>query len=94
MGSPRSRHTYQRLSDNREIRLIRLTSNGADDVLSAVIKHVSIDTNPDFVALSYVWGPQEPSTPILFGNSELRIGFNLDRVLRLLVRQGWSDKLF
>lgn len=94
MANTGSRYTYRRFSDSREIRLIRLTHNEADDVLSAVIENVSIDTNPDFVALSYVWGPQEPSTPILFGKSELRIGLNLDRVLRLLVRQGWSDKLY
>ncbi|KAL5318093.1 hypothetical protein ACEPPN_015197 [Leptodophora sp. 'Broadleaf-Isolate-01'] len=54
----------------REIRLLKRESESwiaspAEIYYGFYFQHVSLDENPDFVALSYTWGPKEPPIQVL-----------------------------
>lgn len=87
-------YVYGALGHERDIRLVSLSASTDDDPISVTVEHCSIDASADFVALSYVWGPQEPGTTMLCDGSELTIGSNLELLLRSLIKQGWSHKLY
>jgi hypothetical protein len=79
-----SLYEYERLGD-RQIRLFTLLPGGADDALRGEVTVVSIDSLPDYDALSYVWGSPEPVTAIhITAGGFIEIGRNLHLALQHL----------
>ena len=72
----------------REIRLIHLLprlSPAEDDYLVRCrIEHVSLDDNPTYLALSYLWGPPQPTRTILLEGKRFRIREDLAIALQQL----------
>ncbi|CAM1505801.1 Fc.00g114380.m01.CDS01 [Cosmosporella sp. VM-42] len=62
IGIRQPKFMYMPLPDSRpHIRLIKiLPAPNLDDVLVADIGHFPLDSCPEFVAVSYVWGPLDP----------------------------------
>jgi hypothetical protein len=58
-------YSYRPLSVVRnEIRLLLLKPGGSYDRLSCILRHVSLDDNPKYTALSYAWGNPDITCPI------------------------------
>lgn len=76
-------YQYRPLDTARhEIRLLKLAPGKPGNKIAGEISHVSLDDNPCFDALSYMWGPPRPVYNIfLDGNSTLCIGRNLRKAL-------------
>ncbi|RFU77906.1 heterokaryon incompatibility [Trichoderma arundinaceum] len=55
---------------------------------------VSLNNNPEYVALSYVWGPPFQDGTLYIGGQEQRIGRGLETALRYYRRAGWSMPLW
>jgi hypothetical protein len=76
---------HKALDLNRpQIRLVQIhqTSLGLDDgseldVIRCSINTFDIDTSPPYTALSYVWGPPEPSNEIIISEQKFTIRKNL-----------------
>ncbi|KAK5659884.1 hypothetical protein OQA88_13347 [Cercophora sp. LCS_1] len=47
---------YRPLTGSRTIRLLELSPGDARDDLKGILRHVSLDSNPSFLAISYAWG--------------------------------------
>jgi hypothetical protein len=83
---------YSSLAEKRrEIRILYLhasvtaiTANGPERVASGILRHVSLDDKPTFVALSYVWGSSAGTFPILINGRVFHISANLHCVLEQL----------
>jgi hypothetical protein len=91
-------YNYERLSGAREIRLIILAQGTDDEIISLTIEHTSLDQRPSYEALSYVWGPQNPSHPVRCNEGSLAIGENLRDALRCLRKPDsprvlWIDRI-
>jgi hypothetical protein len=91
-------YNYERLSGAREIRLIILAQGTDDEIISLTIEHTSLDQRPSYEALSYVWGPQNPSHPVRCNEGSLAIGENLRDALRCLCKPDsprvlWIDRI-
>ncbi len=63
MDAPPTRHnpdpkrcTYNDLESPNDIRLLYLDLQPHDEELRGELKHVSLDENPPYAAISYVWG--------------------------------------
>ncbi|KAF7899412.1 hypothetical protein EAE99_012333 [Botrytis elliptica] len=65
-------------------RLILQPAANFDDPLYSHLDIVSLESNPDFEALSYVWGSTTPAKTINLGDRLVAIGPNLDNALRNL----------
>lgn len=97
------RYVYTRLSEPREIRLLKLRPASSLDEpdLSVDLVHIPLDSAPPFNALSYAWGEPLPRTEIRCSGRAAEIGPNLYsalRHLRLLNTGGqdnwlWADAL-
>ncbi|KAF6822984.1 heterokaryon incompatibility protein [Colletotrichum plurivorum] len=94
--------TYQPLQDSRRhIRLLQIDGHdAAADRISCSILHDSLDNDPKFTALSYVWGdPSQPRTILLQGqevNVTRNLYFALERHAKFpksQVSQLWIDAL-
>jgi Heterokaryon incompatibility protein (HET) len=76
---------------NREIRLIhllpRLSVAEDDHLVSCRIEHASLDDDPTYLALSYTWGPEQPTQIILLEGKRFQVRENLAIVLRQLQHQ-------
>lgn len=83
---------YQSLEPD-EIRLLRVEP-GDSDVISCQLHNVKLATNPDFWALSYVWGPREDPRTVLINGSPFLVTINLYHALVEYRRQflGKSEK--
>ena len=71
-------------SEAHQIRRLRLLAGEFDDSLRGALEIVSLDGAPQYEALSYVWGQELASAPMLVSNTELPITANLDVALRHL----------
>lgn len=80
----RSSYRYEPLDlSKNEIRLLELAPGTWDSPIAGRLFAVSLDDNPDFDALSYLWGDPTPIFPVIFGNQrEIRIARNLRNALR------------
>lgn len=71
-----------------EIRLAILDPNGdIDQPASCTLTIVSLDSKPDFEAISYVWGDPEVTVPMMLHGVEWPITISLDLALRHLRHQ-------
>ncbi|KAM0162373.1 hypothetical protein ACHAQE_003816 [Botrytis cinerea] len=65
-------------------RLVLQPAVNFDDPLHSHLDVVSLESSPDFEALSYVWGSTTPAKTITLGDRLVTIGPNLDNALRNL----------
>ncbi|KAJ9611315.1 hypothetical protein H2200_004499 [Cladophialophora chaetospira] len=70
------RFQYQPLHDpERQIRLVKLSPESKNGVIQCSLRHAEL--NSKHVALSYVWGPPEPTRDILIDGKTFNIRDNL-----------------
>jgi hypothetical protein len=74
---------YRPLLDS-EIRLIKLGPGDWTDPISCELIHVSLDSRPKYVALSYAWGNATETRPITLNDNSYNITTSLYRGLRRL----------
>jgi hypothetical protein len=91
-------YKYESLNGPRDIRLITLYPGTGNETILLTIEHTSLDKRPAYEALSYVWGPQNPSHPVRCNNGMLAIGENLRNALLCLrepdaPRVLWIDRI-
>ena len=69
-------------SASRQIRLLKLHPGTEEGYIECHLEHTSLEENPEFMALSYVWGdPTDPRT-ILLHNEPFLVTKNLHAALR------------
>lgn len=90
-------YKYNRLNGTRDIRLITLCPGAGDETILLNIEYTSLDQKPAYEALSYVWGPQNPSY-VQCNDASLAIGGNLRDALRCLRKPDaprvlWIDRI-
>jgi hypothetical protein len=75
-------YSYRPLSVVRnEIRLLLLKPGGSYDRLSCTLRHVSLDDNPKYTALSYTWGNLDITRPISLDGYCVDVTTNLKSAL-------------
>jgi hypothetical protein len=82
----------------REIRLLQLFPGEPRDDISCELEVVSLDSKPDFEAVSYVWGNRPAVRHIRLNCKELPVTPNIEAVLRRLRnrkqrRSLWLDSI-
>src|SRR3569833_190413 len=90
-------YSYRALESNLHFLLITLLPGVHNDPISRRIEHVSLDLQPKYEALSYVWGHQSPQHPIQCDGYGMTIGPNLHDALLCLRRPSqdrvlWIDR--
>ena len=84
-GGPATSFTYSCLRDPRSIRLLTLIP-GSGSQLQCYLTEVSLDSDPDYEALSYTWatedGDRSASQLIFVNNHSLLITRNCEAALR------------
>jgi hypothetical protein len=91
-------YTYQALDASRQqIRLIKLHNNDLDNALAPNIRcelttH-DLDTAPVYIALSYVWGPPQPTQTIYLDGKAFTVRQNLYEFLHTFRTQHSNDCL-
>ena len=96
---PAGSYPYRRLVPRRsELRLLTLHPGTWDSEIICNIKHASLDSNPDYEALSYTWGSLTDLRCIFVDGYEVKVSANLEIALRYLrspdeTRTLWIDAL-
>ncbi|CZR62733.1 related to heterokaryon incompatibility protein het-6 [Phialocephala subalpina] len=70
--------------DPRKFRLITLLPGSDPEALQCLLNVASLNTNPNYEALSYVWGDPKEKVPIICNGAELEITRDLHIALRRL----------
>jgi hypothetical protein len=78
---PLTPYQYGRLESPRHIRLLRLNKRSFFTEPSCELIHVSLDDAPYFEAISYTWGPKDPSIPIMVDGSQILVTAAVDELL-------------
>jgi len=85
----------------REIRLVTLDPSSDDDPLCCSLEPVSLDKQPPYEAVSYVWGNSHPNRckPIVVNKQLVPIPRNLEKALQNLKsptspRTLWADAIY
>jgi hypothetical protein len=93
-------YQYNPLEGSRYIRLVELFPGKEEEVIHCALRHVSLDSEPNFEALSYVWGDPEDVQYIICDGCKLNITANLGQALRAFrpeadesVRVLWIDAI-
>lgn len=91
-------YNYQPLIDDAEIRILTLQPGQWDAPIECQLRHSSLDKEPDYEALSYVWGDPTETRSISLNQHDFRITWNLEVALRYLrlenePRTLWVDAL-
>lgn len=68
----------------REIRLLRIQAGSEDTPVEVSLSHVSLDSLPDYAALSYVWGDGHSAKTITLNGRDFIVRANLEAALREL----------
>jgi len=89
---------YSPLDGDRTIRLLTLSPGNHNEPISLTITHASLDQQPIYEALSYVWGPPLPSYPVRCNDGFLGVGQNLKDALQHLRKPDeprvlWIDRI-
>jgi Heterokaryon incompatibility protein (HET) len=76
----------------REIRLLELDSaqNATTDI-TCTLHHVSLNSNPEYAALSYAWGSPSETCMIILQGQETRVTENLFAALQRLAQFDKSE---
>jgi hypothetical protein len=97
-STPSDTNTEQRMDytsmdhSSRSIRLCHLVpSLSALHIVSGSLTVVDLDDEPKFDALSWVWGPHEPSETMVLNGAHIKIRQNLHSCLRRLCAQEESQ---
>ena len=69
--------------DRHEFRLLQIKDFNFPTV-ECVIRHVTLDSTPDYTALSYVWGNNPNSESIIINGHSVNINQDLERTLLTL----------
>jgi hypothetical protein len=77
-------------TESRAFRLIRIAKGANGDLISCTFSHHQLSNCPQFVAISYTWGPCEPLATILIDGTPMQIRQNLWVVLSTL-RVGYTS---
>jgi hypothetical protein len=93
--------TYSALGDpDNAIRLLEWASSPPTDRVEGSLMHTSLESTPDYVALSYVWGTSEATYEILIDGRGKKITENLlnalkalRRTKRLVLSKLWVDDI-
>jgi hypothetical protein len=75
------RFQYQPLPDTHDTRVLILYPGNDDDEISCHLENVSLATDSDFEALSYVWGDTLQRRAIWCGDGKVNITTNLHSAL-------------
>lgn len=90
-------YVYTAFSKPRSIRLLHIQDDDRDDSINAELITVNIDEQPRYVALSYVWGAEQPSFQISIGQKLFTVRRNaFNALLRLKKRHSfvlWIDAI-
>lgn len=72
----------------REIRLLEFHDETSDagGVLSCTMRVASLDSAPEYNAISYVWGDESDRRDIIVGQAKTRVPASAERALRHLHR--------
>jgi Tetratricopeptide repeat/Heterokaryon incompatibility protein (HET) len=74
---------YQSLDERRsQIRLVEILSNDGDEKVQCRLSILSLEDNPTFTALSYVWGDPKVTEDIMFNNELFPVTTNLGAALK------------
>lgn len=90
---------YQPLDTSRlQLRLLSLSPGEFNDPICAALNVVSLNDDPKYEALSYVWGQDSAPKPIIIRQTDISITQNLDTALRhlrhrYLSRSLWVDAI-
>jgi hypothetical protein len=80
---PKSRYHYRPLvSSRREIRLFKFANSevpasSSDLIITGTLDYVSLDNDPHYFALSYVWGDPQITKPIVIDGQIVDVTANL-----------------
>ncbi|KAH8727789.1 heterokaryon incompatibility protein-domain-containing protein [Phaeosphaeriaceae sp. PMI808] len=82
----------------RDIRLVYLQRGNWRDDIRCRLTVVSLESKPDFEALSYAWGEASETRPIIVDGKRIEVGANLESALRRLRRTHedralWADAI-
>jgi hypothetical protein len=86
-------------SEASEIRIVEIEAAASkDDPIKCNLTHHYLHDNPTYKALSYTWGEDEKSKPIIVDGKTLTISRNLDAALKRLRSQDiplyiWVDRI-
>jgi hypothetical protein len=88
------RFRYTPLQPGRKIRVLEIACGEGDWALKGELIHVDLDADPEYSALSYVWGSGQAHTKIEFNGFEAEITKNLAEALRHLRHESGSRYLW
>jgi hypothetical protein len=80
--------------ESRQIRLFTLQPGTFGDPIQGFLSQVSLDDEPDYEALSYVWGDPEVTLPISLSGNDFGVTTNLESALRHLRLENDSRRLW
>jgi hypothetical protein len=89
---------YQALPSPRHIRLLRVLPGANDDPITASLLTVALDDDPEYDAISYVWGDPNVTKTIMCDDAVMSIRENLHSALHRFrqadePRTLWADAL-
>ncbi len=92
------RFRYNHLQPGRKIRVLELAPGDGDRTLKGKLIHVHLDEDPEYSALSYVWGSGTDRSKIECNGGEAEVTKNLEEALKNLrhdseLRYLWVDAL-
>jgi hypothetical protein len=73
---------YAPLSGEREIRLLRLGRQISPTTINVKLIHVSLDDNPRYECISYVWGGSSKTHTIILDGQRFAVSTNVWDILR------------
>ncbi|KAK7222095.1 hypothetical protein V2G26_010098 [Clonostachys chloroleuca] len=74
---------YSRLdADTAEIRLLNIAAGDGDDEICCSLSVVSLNSHPQFEALSYVWGDPSIKKDVTVNGASHPVTVNLESALR------------
>lgn len=91
--------TYKQLdAASSEIRLLTVQNAAFDEPIQCLLDHAGLESNPEYEALSYVWGDENNVLPVQVNGATIQVTVNLEAALRQLrsadtPRVLWVDAL-